>query len=501
MAYSSRCIWTFFFVLIGALACRGDTLDQIRQRGVMRWGGDQEGGGPYIFPDPQDPNRTIGFEVELMELLAARLGVRVEFKQGEWVNLLDLLGRGDFDIAVNGYELTPQHLEKYIATEPYYIYGLQLITRKDNVSLQSWQDLFNSQQEKKVGVLGGSAAEKYVTQNLKNKVEKVNYTGTIEALTDVDLGRLDATIQDLPAAIFYENRFPRLQLTDYPVAPGYYVMYLRKGDERLRDEMNSGISELYKNGKLRALYEKYDLWDHMQKKLGPSEPGATAVQKSAEVRGWTVLKSTFPLLAQAAWVTVELSCIAMPLAIITGLLIALGRLYGPGPLRWLLTLYVEVIRGTPLMMQLFTIYFVLPATVGINLQPFQAAILGLAINYSAYEAEVYRAGLSAIPVGQLEAALALGMSRLTALRRVIVPQAVRLVIPPVTNDFIALFKDTSVCSVLTIVELSKQYNVLVTSTNAYLELASVTALLYLFMSYPLSLVARRLEGRTKRVTA
>jgi polar amino acid transport system substrate-binding protein len=292
-----------------------------------------------------------------------------------------------------------------------------------------------------------------------------------------------------------------LQLTDYPVAPGFYVMYLRKGDERLRDEMNAGILELYKNGKLRALYEKYDLWDHMQKKLGPSESGAPAVQKSAEVRGWAVLKSTFPLLAQAASVTVELSCIAMPLAIITGLLIALGRLYGPGPLRWFLTLYVEVIRGTPLMMQLFTLYFVLPATVGISLQPFQAAILGLAINYSAYEAEVYRAGLLAIPVGQMEAALALGMARVTALRRVIVPQAVRLVIPPVTNDFISLFKDTSVCSVLTIMELSKQYNVLVTSTNAYIELASVTALLYLFMSYPLSLVARRLERRAKRVTA
>jgi polar amino acid transport system substrate-binding protein len=130
-----------------------------------------------------------------------------------------------------------------------------------------------------------------------------------------------------------------------------------------------------------------------------------------------------------------------------------------------------------------------------------AAILGLAINYSAYEAEIYRAGLLAIPIGQMEAALALGMSRGQALRRIVVPQAVRLVVPPVTNDFIALFKDTSVCSAITVVELTKLYSIQSNSTGAYIELAVVTGLLYFAMSYPLSLVARRLERRAERVHA
>ena len=133
----------------------------------------------------------------------------------------------------------------------------------------------------------------------------------------------------------------------------------------------------------------------------------------------------------------------------------MGRL----PLRLPLAAYVEVIRGTPLMLQLFVLFYLA------NLPPYVAGIAGLAINYSAYEAEIYRAGLQAIPAGQMEAALALGMSRRLALRRVIVPQAVRIVIPPVTNDFIALFKDSSVCSVITIVELSKQYQILANSTG------------------------------------
>jgi polar amino acid transport system substrate-binding protein len=152
------------------------------------------------------------------------------------------------------------------------------------------------------------------------------------------------------------------------------------------------------------------------------------------------------------------------------------------------------VRGTPLMLQLYAIFFLLPK-LGIELSPIVAAISGLAINYSAYEAEIYRAGFQAVPLGQWEAALSLGMTRGQAIRRILLPQAFRLVIPPVTNDFIALFKDTSVCSVVTVVELTKRYSVLALSTGAIVELAAVTAVLYLLMSYPLSLVARWSERR------
>jgi polar amino acid transport system substrate-binding protein len=129
------------------------------------------------------------------------------------------------------------------------------------------------------------------------------------------------------------------------------------------------------------------------------------------------------------------------------------------------------------------------------LSPWAAGIAGLAINYSAYESEIYRAGLQAIPKGQMEAALALGMSRGLALRRVVVPQAVRIVIPPVTSDFIALFKDTSVCSVLTITELTKRYSILSNTIGGVVEFGIATAVLYLAMSLPLSWFSRWMEGR------
>ena len=140
------------------------------------------------------------------------------------------------------------------------------------------------------------------------------------------------------------------------------------------------------------------------------------------------------------------------------------------------------------------IFYLLPQ-IGLPILPIPAAILGLAVNYSAYEAEIYRAGILAVPRGQMEAALALGMSTSQAVRRIILPQAMRIVIPPVTNDFIALFKDTSVCSVITVMELTGAYSVQRNDTLATAELAAMTALLYLAMSVPLAQLARQIERR------
>ena len=195
--------------------------------------------------------------------------------------------------------------------------------------------------------------------------------------------------------------------------------------------------------------------------------------------------------------TIVLACASFPIAIAIGLAVAIGRLHGPVWLAPFLTGYVEVLRGTPLMLQLYAIFFLLPK-VGLVLPALLAAILGLALNYSAYESEIYRAGLKAVPLGQFEAALSLGLSKWQALRHVLVPQAVRIVMPPVTSDFIALFKDTSVCSAITVIELTKRYSVLALSTGRIVELAVVTALLYLCMSWPLALVSRWFEARLER---
>lgn len=498
-------------------AARADTFDEVKKNGALVWGADQEGGGPYVYPKEGDPNQVTGFEVDLAEGIARYLGVKAQFAQGNWDKMPDLLKAEKIQIVLNGYEWTPLRAELSETTLPYYIYGLQLLARADDDSIKSWDDLKKPKggAKRKVGVLVGSAADKWVTEKLGDAVEISRYEGNTDSMRETETGKLDANVQDTPIATFYAPRFAKLHPVGDPVGEGYYVILARKGDKALVHAINEALVLMLRNGELERIYRKYGIWDVRQEKLAQimdagrffglakavdvavkkgETPPAEVVEVSARKRGFTVVREYAWVMLQSAGLTVVLSVLSFPLAIVVGLVVAIGRTYGPRWLRTPLTAYVEFLRGTPLMLQLYFIFFFLPE-VGIKIPAFATAIIGLAVNYSAYESEVYRAGIQAIPPGQMEAALSLGMTRSLAIRRVIVPQAGRIVIPPVVNDFIALFKDTSVCSVVTLVELTKRYSVVSMSTQATVELMIMTAALYLVMSYPMSLLARKLEEK------
>lgn len=497
---------------------RANDLEELQKRGTFMWGADQEGGGPYVYPRDENPEEVTGFEYDLAAKLAEYLKVKPEFTQGAWDALPDMLRAHKMDVILNGYEWTPESVASMEPTMPYYVYGLQLLVRKDS-PVQTWEDLCKplpDGSKPKLGALVGSAAETWLRDpKYDGPCEVIAYDGNTDAMREVETGKLAGTLQDTPIAAFYAPQFPELRNVGEAVGEGHYVMYVRKGQVELVQRLNEAIILLIRSGELEKIYRKYGIWDANQDKLvelaehaqfygyygavtADVEQAAMPTSEEVETvtleRGWPVVKKFLPVLAQSAGMTVVLSAISFPLAIVVGLLIAVGRLYGPAVIRAPLTAYVEFLRGTPLMLQLYFIFFFLPE-VGINVPAFTCAILGLAINYSAYESEIYRAGLQAIPHGQMEAAESLGMSRGLALRRIIVPQAFRIVIPPVVNDFIALFKDTSVCSVVTVMELTKRFSVLSRSTSATVEIMIMTAILYMLMSYPMSLLARRLEAR------
>lgn len=489
------CVCMILIASIAGPAGGQSSLERIERTGRLTYGCDMEGGGPFAYLDPDDPSEVIGFEVELMDALAERLGAEASLSQGQWDQLLNVLSAGNVDTVVNGYELTPSRSRDYRATRPYYVFQLQLMVREGS-EVRAWVDLTKPKpggSRWRVGVLGGSSAETFAREEHDGTVEVRAYTGATDAMIQVLSGQLDATLQDLPAARFYQPQFPALENVGPPEGLGYYVIYVRKDDEELAGVLDEGISSLIADGTIERIYKKYDIWTEAQEGLGTLDveaiSGEVAALSRESERGWALVWKYRDYLLKAAGTTVFLSVVSMPIAILVGLFVALGRLYGPAIVRIPLSMYVELIRGTPLMLQLFVLFYLA------NLPPYVAGIAALAINYSAYEAEIYRAGLQAIPAGQMEAALALGMPRWLALRRVVIPQAVRIVIPPVTNDFIALFKDSSVCSVITIVELSKQYQILANSTGGVLEFALACALLYMAMSLPLSWVSRWSERR------
>ncbi len=483
---------------------------------VLRWGGDQEGGGPYIFPREDDPTKIDGFEVDLAAALGREMHRRPQFVQCDWNQLLAVLSRGNIDLALNGYEYTPERHAQYLASLPYYIYELGLCAKRNSSTVKSWESLrtpLSGGRRMRIGVLEGSSADRYVTERFGATCRVVRYTGITETLSFIESGQLDAAVQDLPALHYYVEhlkRYPQVALVDRPVAPGHYVIYARPEEGQLIADVNAALQRLWRKGELKTIYQRYGIWNATQEGLPEVWRDWKSGLGNETESKWRALARQFPLLLKAAGVTVALSLISMPLAVLMGLIVALIRssgstaLGGPGAsgkfagrlFRLPFTVYVEIVRGTPLAFQLFVVYFLLPE-IGIRINEFWSGVVALAVNYSAYEAEIFRLGLFAIPRGQMEAALSLGMPRFLAIHRVILPQAVRLVIPATANDFIALFKDTAVCSVIAVEELSKQYSMGAKSTGLIFEMAALASVLYLLMSYPLSLLSAWLERTLK----
>ncbi len=203
-----------------------------------------------------------------------------------------------------------------------------------------------------------------------------------------------------------------------------------------------------------------------------------------------------PILFQGLRVTVTATIVVMAIALVLGLPIALARMSRLWWLRVPATFYVQVLRGTPVLLQLFYLYYVLPF-VGIKLPPWPAGIIGMSAAYSAYLSEIYRAGIEAVDRGQTEAALAIGMSRVQVMRLVILPQAVRIIIPPMGNMFIGLFKDTSLLSILTIRELMFEGQILAATSFRHITIFTVIAVLYLAVCWPSAAIIDRLERRLK----
>ncbi len=469
-------------------------------RDILKWAADAEGNAPYIFQSPNNPDNLIGFEIDIVRAIAKQLQMREKFIQNQWDGLIPGLYRGDYDIAINGLEITEERKKAVLFSKPYYVTHLSIVVRFDSDSLADLNDL----QGLIVGVLKNSQAEMVLNQFGNIKIR--TYEGEVNAFEDLKNGRLDAVLVDFPIALFYASWNPEMKIVGEPISEVSYGIALRKDDESLLILINNALDSLILAGKLREILAQWNLWNEQMETYTGDDNGTaiTSIRYQEFVETMTAELSLeellvryisfMPMVARAALMTVNISVLSMLIAIILGLFIAVSKVYAPKPISIAASVLIEIIRGTPLLIQLFFIFYALPA-IGIKLSPFLAAIIGLGVNYAAYEAENYRAGLFSVPKGQIEAALSLGMSKRKALYYIVLPQAFRLVLPPVTNDFISLLKDSSLVSVITLVELTKLYNQLSSTYFDYIGTGVLIASVYLLLGLPFVKLSRNIEKR------
>lgn len=476
-------------ILIAAILCSLCALPTRAQQ-TLRWGADPSGGAPYVFTDPANPDRYIGYEKEMVDALAAAMGRRAEFVPSDWETLVSALQRNSFDVIVNGLEPTGDRAQQILFSKPYYIFQLQLTVRRDDNRISSLADCKN----RVIGTLANTAASRLLQQE---GIPFKSYADPVGAYRDLELKRIDAALFDVPAEVFYARPNPKLKRAGAPFTRGLYVIGLRKGDEALRAEVDQGIDKIIRDGTLETILKKWGLWNYAQVEFQTPIREGTQTQTNVE---YTTTNATFNWgealwrLTRAAGVTVFIALGSMVIAVFLGLPLAVGQWKGPAWLRALCTIYVEFFRGTPVLVQLLFLYFGLPV-IGIAMPGWLTALVGLGLNYAAYESQVYRAALEAIPYGQWEAAYSLGMSPVLAFRRIILPQAFRIALPPMTNDFVSLFKDTSVAFAISVWELATAYRELANASGQFLLLGLAVSAFYLLMSLPMAHLARLLERR------
>ncbi|HEY6806517.1 MAG TPA: ABC transporter substrate-binding protein/permease [Pyrinomonadaceae bacterium] len=461
----------------------------IHAQQTLRWGADPSGGAPYVYTDPANPENYIGYEKEMVDALAQAMGRRAEFVPSDWETLVSALQRNSFDVIVNGLEPTGDRAQQIAFSNPYYVFQLQLTVRRDDDRIHSIDDC----KKRIVGTLGNTAASRILQQQ---GIPFRSYQDPVGAYRDLELKRIDAVVMDVPAEAFYARDNPKLKQAGSPFSRGTYVIGLRKGDDALKADVDKAIEKIITDGTLERILTKWKLWNDAQVEFQNSVKTKTAPTVPFEMTNSSFnWGEALMRLTRAALVTVSLALGSMIIAVTLGLPLAVGQWNGPRWLKVICTVYVEFFRGTPVLVQLLFLYFGLPMVTGIGMPGWLTALVGLGLNYAAYESQVYRAALEAIPKGQWEASYSLGMSPLLAFRRIILPQAFRIALPPMTNDFVSLFKDTSVAFAISVWELATAYRELANASGQFLLLGVIVSLFYLAMSLPMARLAGMLEKR------
>ena len=460
------------------------TLQRVRQTGELRVGTD----ATYPPFETVEGDVYTGFDIDLMNALAKEMGVRARFVNASFDGIFPALQNGTFDAVISSVTITDERKRSMLFTDPYYDSGQLIAVREETQGIATPDDL----KGKTIGVQINTTAQYDLEKRAGVTVNKYN---TIDlALLDLQNKRIDAVVCDAPVLKFMIFKsFRGLKTVGRRFTDEKFGIAVAAGNEDLVQEMNAALKRVRESGEYDQIHEKW--FGEAAERAQEAEAGKTAPKLfDAELA-----KRVLPLFLRGIWMTAQLAFFSLLFGLPIGLLLALARVQSSKLLKAPAAVYVEVMRGTPLLVQILFIYFVLP-TFGISIPAKTSGIIALTLNSAAYIAEIFRAGILSIDAGQMEAARALGMSHAQAMRRIILPQTFRRVVPPLTNEAIALLKDSSLVYVVGLSELTRTGQEQASRHGAPLTMWVTVAIFYLLLTLPLTRIAQYLERRWRPVT-
>ena len=418
-----------------------------------------------------------GYDVEFMKALGNKLGVRIEFVEVQWDSMFAALTSGRIDLVANQVTKNPERAALYDLSDPYIDTTGVVLVADNNTTIKSLADI------------KGKRAGQNLTSNWADVARKagaqiVGVDGIDKAIQSLRQGSVDVVVNDKLAIrnFLATTSNPGVKIVAETNDRSESVLAARK-NSGFMPQLNQGIAALKADGTSQRLYDKY---------FNP---------KAEPITDWKMIReNAWPMAWAAIKVTIPLTIISFVIGLIIALGVAVARM-STNPLAFLpARLFISVFRGIPVLVLLLLIYFGLPQF-GWTLAPFTAAVIGFSLNVAGYGAEIIRAAIQSVPRGQWEAARTIGMDYRTTLRRLIIPQAARTAVPPLSNTLIDLVKSTSLASSILVVELLRQAQIAAAPTFKFFTLYGLAAIYYWLISVALSFAQARIEKRVSRFVA
>ncbi|WP_078290021.1 ABC transporter permease subunit [Mycobacterium sp. D16R24] len=478
-----RAVALALLALLAVAGCGGPAQETLRvgTEGVY---------APFSFHDERTGELT-GYDVDVARAVGEKLGRPVEFVEIPWDAIFAGLDAERFDVVANQVTITPERKAKYDLSTPYAVGEGVIVTRADDNTIHTLADVRG-----KVAAENATSNWSQIARDAGARVETVE--GFTQSITLLSQGRVDVVINDSIAVYAYlaSTGDPAVKIAGTTGERSEQGFAARK-NSGLLPELDKALDQLSADGTLTRISEKYLKADASgtqkpQAGQGNSGPGRSNTR--------LVLDNLWPMARAMLTVTLPLTAISFTIGLVIALGVALARMSHRRVLSGLARLYISIIRGTPLLLQLFLIFFALPEF-GLKISPFPAAVIAFSLNVGGYAAEIIRSSILSIPRGQWEAASSLGMSYSTTLWRIVIPQANRVAVPPLSNTLVSLVKDTSLASAILVTDVMRTAQVAAAPTFQFFTLYVTAGVYYWIVCMAMSVVQDRLEERLAKSVA